>query len=93
MTARALVMLAGSKAYAGAAPVTRASGKKLVVLHRSVKNNRLAAVGYVWTLTAIRLSTGARAQTKNYACCHVGFTGGGALQGGKTPAARVCRTV
>jgi len=51
----------GLKAYAGAAPVTRASGKKLVVLHRTVKNNRLAAVGYLWTFAAIRLSTGARA--------------------------------
>jgi transposase len=51
----------GLKAYAGAAPVTRASGKKLVVLHRTVKNNRLAAAGYLWTLAAIRLSTGARA--------------------------------
>jgi transposase len=50
----------GLKAYAGAAPVTRASGKKLVVLHRSVKNNRLAAVGYLWTFAAIRLSSGAR---------------------------------
>ena len=51
----------GLKAYAGAAPVTRASGKKRVVLHRTVKNNRLAAVGYLWTFAAIRLSTGAPA--------------------------------
>ena len=48
------------KAYTGAAPVTRASGKKLVVLHRKVKNRRLAAVGYLWTF-ALRLSSGARA--------------------------------
>jgi hypothetical protein len=34
----------GLKAYA-AAPVTRAGDIKLVVLHRSVKNNRLAAGG------------------------------------------------
>src|SRR5919204_6431888 len=51
----------GLKAYAGAAPVTRASGKKLVVLHRTVKNSRLAAVGYLWTFAAIRLSDSARA--------------------------------
>jgi hypothetical protein len=51
----------GLKAYAGAAPVTRARGKQLVVLHRTVKNNRLAAVGYLWTFAALRLSTGARA--------------------------------
>jgi transposase len=51
----------GLKAYAGAAPVTRASGKKLVVLLRTVKNQRLAAVGYLWSFAAIRLSVGARA--------------------------------
>ena len=51
----------GLNAYAGAAPVTRASGKKLVVLLRTVKNNRLAAVGYLWTFAAMRLSTGSRA--------------------------------
>jgi Transposase IS116/IS110/IS902 family len=51
----------GLKAYAGAAPVRRASGKKLVVLHRKVKNQRLAAVGYLWTFAALRLSTGAGA--------------------------------
>lgn len=33
------------KAYAGAAPITRASGKKAVVLARHIKNQRLAAVG------------------------------------------------
>ena len=42
----------GLKAYAGAAPVTRASGKKLLVLHRKVKNQRLAGVGYLWTFAA-----------------------------------------
>jgi transposase len=51
----------GLKAYAGAAPITRASGKKLLVLHRTVKNRRLAAVGYLWTFAALRLSPGARA--------------------------------
>ncbi len=49
------------KAYAGAAPVTRASGKSLVVLHRRVKNRRLAATGHVWTFAALRASPGARA--------------------------------
>ena len=51
----------GLKAYAGAAPVTRASGKSLLVLHRRVKNQRLAAVGYIWTFAALRVSPGARA--------------------------------
>jgi transposase len=37
----------GLKAYAGAAPVTRASGKTRAVVHRRVKNQRPAAAGYV----------------------------------------------
>jgi transposase len=49
------------KAYAGAAPVTRASGKSLTVTHRRVKNQRLAAVGYVWAFSALTASPGARA--------------------------------
>jgi transposase len=35
------------KAYAGAAPVTRASGRSHVVAARTVKNQRLASAGYV----------------------------------------------
>ena len=50
----------GLKAYAGAAPVTRASGKTRAVLHRRVKNNRLAAAGYLWAFSAISASPGAR---------------------------------
>ena len=50
----------GLKAYAGAAPITRASGKTTAVLHRRVKNQRLAAVGYVWAFSAITASPGAR---------------------------------
>ena len=49
------------KAYAGAAPVTRASGKRRTVTHRKVKNQRLAAVGYVWAFAALTASPGARA--------------------------------
>ncbi|MGB9137076.1 MAG: IS110 family transposase [Pseudonocardiaceae bacterium] len=48
------------KAYAGSAPVTRASGKSLTVIHRRVKNQRLAAVGYVWAFSALTASPGAR---------------------------------
>ena len=51
----------GLKAYAGAAPITRASGKTTAVLHRKVKNQRLAAVGYVWAFAALTASPGARA--------------------------------
>ena len=50
----------GLKAYAGAAPITRASGKKTVVLHRHIKNRRLAAVGPIWALGSLRASPGAR---------------------------------
>lgn len=52
---------ASLKAYAGAAPVTRASGKSHTVLARRVKNNRLAAAGYVWAFSALSSSPGARA--------------------------------
>jgi len=51
----------GLKAYAGAAPITRASGKTTAVLHRRVKNQRLAAAGYTWAFAALTASPGARA--------------------------------
>jgi transposase len=49
------------KAYAGSAPVTRASGKSHTVMHRRVKNQRLAATGYLWAFAALTASPGARA--------------------------------
>jgi transposase len=51
----------GLKAYAGAAPVTRASGKTRSVTRRHVKNNRLAQAGYIWAFSALTASPGARA--------------------------------
>ena len=51
----------GLKAYAGAAPVTRASGKTRSVTHRKIKNNRLNAAGYTWAFSALTASPGARA--------------------------------
>ena len=51
----------GLKAYAGAAPITRASGKTKSVTHRRVKNNRLNAAGYTWAFPALTASPGARA--------------------------------
>ena len=50
----------GLKAYAGAAPITRASGKTKSVTHRKIKNNRLAAAGYNWAFSALTASPGAR---------------------------------
>lgn len=49
------------KAYAGSAPVTRASGRSHVVTHRRVKNNRLATVGYSWAFMAMTNSPDAKA--------------------------------
>ena len=40
------------QAFAGSAPVTRASGKSRPVIRRRTKNNRLAAIGYSWAFTA-----------------------------------------
>jgi transposase len=51
----------GLKAYAGAAPITRASGKTRSVTCRKVKNNRLNATGYTWAFSALTASPGARA--------------------------------
>ena len=51
----------GLKAYAGAAPITRASGKTKSVTHRRIKNNRLNAAGYTWAFSALTASPGARA--------------------------------
>ena len=50
----------GLKAFAGSAPITRASGKKTVVTHRHIKNRRLAAVGAIWAVASLRSSPGAR---------------------------------
>jgi transposase len=51
----------GLKAYAGSAPITRASGKRKSITHRIIKNDRLAAAGYVWAFAALTASPGARA--------------------------------
>jgi transposase len=63
----------GLKAYAGAAPVTRASGKTCFVTARKIKNDRLADAGYAWGLHgldrivrcqgALRPATGHRRST------------------------------
>ncbi|WP_327250255.1 IS110 family transposase [Streptomyces sp. NBC_01244] len=42
------------KAYAGAAPITRASGRSHVVVARTVKNQRLASAGHMWAFAALR---------------------------------------
>jgi transposase len=49
------------KAFAGSAPVTRASGRTTVVIHRRVKNDRLAGAGFTWAFASLQPSPGARA--------------------------------
>ncbi|GGZ96939.1 mini-circle putative transposase for IS117 [Streptomyces subrutilus] len=51
----------GLKAYAGASPITRASGKKSSITRRWVKNDRLNHAGYLWAFAAITASPGAKA--------------------------------
>ena len=40
------------KAYAGSAPITRASGKSVPVTRRRIKNDRLAAAEWIWAFGA-----------------------------------------
>ncbi|WP_452748791.1 IS110 family transposase [Streptomyces bottropensis] len=49
------------KAYAGSAPITRASGKKRYVGRRHGKNDRLVHAGYLWAFASLRSSPGAHA--------------------------------
>jgi transposase len=48
------------KAFAGTAPVTRASGLKRSVTVRVVRNRRLCQAGYLWALPLLTNSPGAR---------------------------------
>jgi transposase len=41
------------KAYAGSAPVTRASGRSISITRRIVKNDRLNAIGFLWAFATI----------------------------------------
>jgi transposase len=48
------------QAFAGSAPVTRASGKSRTVTRRRTKNNRLAGIGYCWAFSAAARPSPAR---------------------------------
>jgi hypothetical protein len=48
------------KCYAGSAPITKASGTRLVVLARVARNKRLADACYLWAFAALTASPGAR---------------------------------
>jgi transposase len=49
------------KAYAGTAPITKASGTRRVVLARVARNRRLADACYLWAFCSLSASPGARA--------------------------------
>ncbi|WP_270889702.1 IS110 family transposase [Pedococcus sp. 5OH_020] len=51
----------GLKAFAGTAPITRASGTKKLVTMRVVRNKRLGQAAYLWSLPLLAHSHGARA--------------------------------
>jgi transposase len=51
----------GLRAFAGTAPITRASGRSKMVRTRHVKNKRLADACHWWAFAAITKSPGARA--------------------------------
>ncbi len=48
------------KAYAGTAPITKASGMRQVVLARVARNKRLADACYLWAFSSLNRSAGAR---------------------------------
>jgi transposase len=52
------------RCYAGSAPITRASGTRLVVLARIARNRRLADALYLWAFCTLTQSPGARAYYK-----------------------------
>jgi transposase len=48
------------KAYAGSTPITRASGRSISITHRRIKNDRLAATGWIWAFSASTHSEAAK---------------------------------
>jgi transposase len=40
------------KAYAGSAPIIRASGRSISITHRRIKNDRHAGAGWIWAFAA-----------------------------------------
>ncbi len=57
------------RSYAGTAPITKASGTRLVVLARVARNRRLAEACSQWAFSALRASPGARALYDRQRAC------------------------
>jgi len=66
--------------YAGTSPITRASGKKRVVLARFVRNRHLADACYMWAFCALSASPGARASYGEHRAKHKDETHDAALR-------------
>lgn len=60
------------KNYAGTSPITRASGKKKIVLARYARNRRLADALQQWAFCALRGSPGARAYYQQLRARNIG---------------------
>ena len=60
------------KAYAGSAPVTRASGRSICITHRQIKNNRPANVGWMWAFSAASTYEPARRTIGSAATMEIG---------------------
>ncbi|MDQ4052081.1 MAG: IS110 family transposase, partial [Actinomycetota bacterium] len=60
------------KNYAGTAPITRASGKKKVVLARNARNRRLGDALQQWAFCSLRGSPGARAYYQQLRARNIG---------------------
>ena len=60
------------KAYAGTAPITRASGTKKVVLARYARNKRLGDALQQWAFCSMRGSAGAKAYYKSLRARNIG---------------------
>jgi hypothetical protein len=77
------------KAYAGTAPITRASGLRQVVLARAVGNRRLSTACHLWAFAALTGSPGCSPLLRRPpgSWCHPpSGTGGAGQPAGRRPA-------
>ena len=79
------------KAYAGSAPVTRASGRTISITHRRIKNDRLAAAGWIWAFAANAHSPAAKQHYRRRRDIH-GDRHAAALRHCSTASSAACST-